>query len=250
MPSSSPYPSYAKEFDEAVAEFWRIRGDQGSKQISSGQADAGTRGNVTGGKHLGPLEQLIVSIFEANGFSRSCISTGNSAQLPGYYREQKNWDIVVRHGDSIVATIELKSQSKSFGNNLNNRIEEAIGQTVDFWAATEHGLIPGMRPWFGYVMIVEDDPRSRRQVRGGSGQSLLPTDPVFTEASYIERYALAFERMVLERQLDAVCYATTVKDSRGASFPTQAMSFNYFAGQVSDRCRAVISALGEPPTDN
>ena len=36
----------------------------------------------------------------------------------------------------LLAVIELKSQvGPSFGNNFNNRTEEAIGSAVDFWTA-------------------------------------------------------------------------------------------------------------------
>jgi hypothetical protein len=34
---------------------------------------------------------------------------------------------------SLVATVEVKSQVGSFGNNFNNRVEEAIGSATDFW---------------------------------------------------------------------------------------------------------------------
>jgi len=245
MPINEPYPSYSKQFDAAVGEFWEIRRRQGSKQSSGGNADAGTRGNVTGGKHLEPLADLICSVFEDNGFNRSTIATGRKATLPGYYREQKDWDVVVLHGETVVAVVELKSQSKSFGNNLNNRIEEAVGQTSDFWMAHKHNLIPGLRPWFGYLMLVEDHPKSRKSVKPSS--SLIPKDPAFAGASYLERYATAFERLVVERQLDAVCFAATGENSAGADFPTPAMTFDHFAGMISDRCRQIINTMGPPP---
>lgn len=35
----------------------------------------------------------------------------------------------------LLAAIELKSQSESFGNNFNNRSEEVIGSARDFWLA-------------------------------------------------------------------------------------------------------------------
>ncbi|TCM33223.1 PaeR7I family type II restriction endonuclease [Kribbella sp. VKM Ac-2568] len=49
--------------------------------------------------------------------------------LPGFYRRAKEWDIVTYRG-ILVAAVECKSQVGSFGNNFNNRTEEAIGNAV------------------------------------------------------------------------------------------------------------------------
>jgi hypothetical protein len=46
--------------------------------------------------------------------------------LPGYFRPTKLWDVLVIHDKRLLAAIELKSQvGPSFGNNFNNRTEEA-----------------------------------------------------------------------------------------------------------------------------
>ncbi len=60
--------------------------------------------------------------------------------LPGFYRRTKNWDIVVTYKEILVAAIECKSQVGSFGNDFNNRTEEAIGNAVDLWRADMRGL--------------------------------------------------------------------------------------------------------------
>jgi hypothetical protein len=52
--------------------------------------------------------------------------------LPGYYRPSKEWDLVVVCENDLVAAIEVKSQVRSFGNNFNNRVEEALGNATDF----------------------------------------------------------------------------------------------------------------------
>jgi len=41
-------------------------------------------------------------------------------------------------------------QVGSFGNNYNNRTEEALGSAVDLWAAYREGAFkPSRGPWFG-----------------------------------------------------------------------------------------------------
>lgn len=249
MSINKPQKTYQKQFNEAIADFWGVRTEQSEKQQAEGKPDAGTRGTVTGGKHFDSLEKLVCSILAENGFDQSTTTLGKKATLPGYFREQKNWDIVVQHGDNVVATIEMKSQSRSFGNNLNNRIEEAIGQTVDFWKAHESELVPGMRPWFGYIMIVEDHPDSSKPVGKTADKytALFKPDPVFERQSYIERYSTAFDRLVTERNLDAACFAVSEKGSTTANFPSQAMSFDYFALTLANRCQQALAALGPLP---
>jgi hypothetical protein len=48
-----------EDYDAAVRAFWAGRDLQTQKQIDSGKIDAGSRGSVTGGQHLGPLQDVI-----------------------------------------------------------------------------------------------------------------------------------------------------------------------------------------------
>lgn len=59
-------------------------------------------------------------------------------ELPGFFRPTKKWDLlVVREGQLLVA-LEAKSQTgPSFGNNFNNRTEEAIGTGTTLLAALQ-----------------------------------------------------------------------------------------------------------------
>lgn len=226
-------PDYEPLVREAVAAFWGIRDRQATEQALRGVQDAGTRGAVTGGLHLGPVEALVRRVLTDAGVADADIHTGRSATLPGWFRELKNWDVVVLEGDTLVAAIELKSQVGSFGKNLNNRVEEAIGQSVDFWHAVEKGLMGGLRPWFGYMMVVEESEESTRAVRSRRG--LVPADPVFTDASYTQRYVTAFSRLHQERLLDAVAFAISPRDTNEVTYPSPAMSFQPRRGPPQPR---------------
>lgn len=234
-------PDYEPLWRQAVAMSWKARERQAAEQEARGMIDAGTRGAVTGGKHLGPLEEVVTRVLIDAGVRARDIHTGNSATLPGYFRELKDWDIVVMMQGRVAAVIEMKSQSGSFGNNLNNRIEEAIGQTVDFWKAVEVDLIPGLRPWFAYVMLVEASKESSSPVRTRS--SIKQPDPAFKGKSYIERYAMTFERLHQERLLDAVTYAVAPKGSDRVTYPSAALSFQHFAVALHNRIREVRTVL-------
>jgi type II restriction enzyme len=76
-----------------------------------------------------------------NGLAEAEIHFNRSAlTLPGYFRPTKLWDLLVMYQGRLIAAIELKSHiGPSFGNNFNNRTEEAIGTAVDLWTAFREG---------------------------------------------------------------------------------------------------------------
>ena len=70
-------------------------------------------------------------------------------ELPGFFRPSKRWDLVVVHKDRFVAAVEFKSQVGSFGNNLNNRTEEALGNATDLRTAARERAFGSMVPaWY------------------------------------------------------------------------------------------------------
>lgn len=194
-------------FADAVREFWRSRGSQASQQAERGVSDQGARSEVTGGRQMDGFVRTISESLVGAGVQRSSIYTRRGmAELPGYYRPTKGWDIVVVHQGHLLAAIELKSHiGPSFGNNFNNRIEEATGSAVDVWTAYREGAMqPSPQPWLGYLLLLEDCPESRRPVSVRE-----PHFAVFGEfkaASYAERYELFCRKLVLERQYTAACF--------------------------------------------
>lgn len=175
-----------EDYDAAVRAFWAGRDLQTQKQIDSGKIDAGTRGSVTGGQHLGPLQDVIAEQFTSLVELGAQVRRTGIIPLPGFYRRAKNWDIVVTFERILVAAIECKSQVGSFGNNFNNRTEEAIGNAVDLWRGYEAGYVGNVRPWLGFVFVIEHAPNSTSIVRD-QGTPVYRTDPVFDNSSYIDR---------------------------------------------------------------
>lgn len=173
--------------------------------------DAGTRGQVTGGKHLDGFAALVLRIGRLAGFRDDEILLDTVAPLPGYYRPQKNWDVVFMREQKLIAAIELKSQSGSFGNNFNNRSEEAIGVSRDFWTAYREkafGVSPA--PWLGYLFFLEDSDDAKRPI--GLAKSPFPPMKVFEGASYRRRYEILCERLVLERDYSATALIVSKRD--------------------------------------
>jgi len=229
---------YEPAFNAAIEKFWFDRAGQTARQRARGLTDAGTRGSVTGGTHLNPVRDLIHQVIRDGG-----MEPATSSRLPGYYRPAKNWDTVVMHKGAVVAIIELKSQVGSFGNNLNNRVEEMIGQSLDIWRATREQLLGPLRPWFGYVMILEDHEKSRRPQ--APKNALLQVDPAFHRANYIEQYRIALTRLKLEGDMNSVCLATTSQtNNEPVTYPDPTMTFNRIADSLRLRIEESFGILG------
>lgn len=189
----------------AIRHFWTTRDGQARKQQVAGRSDQGSRGAVTGGKQMDGFIRLIQSIIRECGLPDSSVHTSTSLELPGYFRPEKKWDLVVVDDGVFVAAIEFKSQiGPSFGNNFNNRSEEAIGTAQDIWTAYREGAFPmSVRPWLGYLMMLEDCPRSTSPV--AVRQPHFPVFPEFIDASYSQRYQALMTRLVRERLYDSAC---------------------------------------------
>lgn len=191
---------YEHKAREAVKAFWGNREAAKQKQIDSGKSDQGERASVTAGKNMDGFLALVLDIIKANGLDHAEIHQNRAMlTLPGYFRPTKLWDLLVIYKRELVVAIELKSQvGPSFGNNLNNRTEEAIGTAHDLWTAyREEAFGKQPRPFVGWLMMVEDAPESRSPVRDSS-----PHFAVFEEfkgASYLKRYDLLCQRLVQEQ---------------------------------------------------
>lgn len=196
---------------KAASFYWKTRRGQARKQKKSGTQDAGTRGQVTGGKHLDGFAKLVQEIGIKAGCSKEDIFFNTSIPLPGYYRPQKNWDVVFLHDGKLLAAIELKSQSGSFSNNFNNRSEEVIGVSRDFWTAyREKAFGTGEAPWLGYFFFLEDSEASARPV--ALSKSPLPPFAIFEGTSYQQRYEILCERLMLERDYTSTALVFSSKN--------------------------------------
>lgn len=192
--------NYETQAREAVMVFWGNREKARQKQIEAGTLDQGERAGVTAGKNMDGFIALIIDLVRHNGLGHARILQKRAVlTLPGYFRPTKLWDLLVINDGRLVAGIELKSQvGPSFGNNFNNRTEEAIGTAHDFWTAyRENAFGKHPRPFVGWLMLVEDAPESRSPVRDSSPN--FPVFPEFQGASYLKRYDVLCQRLVQEQ---------------------------------------------------
>lgn len=196
---------YQSLFSDAVQYFWSKR--------SLGAVDvpvdfAGRRSEVVAGKHLDGFLLALTDLLVSEGVDRRHIYQANSA-IPGFFRVCKDWDLVVIRDRQLLAAIEFKAQvGPSFGNNFNNRAEEALGNAVDLWTAYREELfLDGPQPFVGYVFLLEDTEKSTRPVR--ADEAHFKVDPVFRGASYAKRYEILTRRLVAERHYSAATLLLT-----------------------------------------
>ena len=240
---------------KAVQSFWTARRNNLAKQKKSGKLDAGTRGAVTAGTQMAALELLVTDILCDAGLKRIDVKTKTALELPGYYRSQKKWDLIVVSEGQLVLAMEFKSQvGPSFGNNFNNRSEEAIGSSTCIWTAFREGRFgKTASPFLGYLFLLEDCPAVHRPVR--NSEPYFEVDPVFkgepvkrkskeafAGVSYSKRYELLCHRLVLERAYTAagLILSTNTSPTR-ISEPADELSFRRFVAALRGH---VVTFLG------
>lgn len=191
---------------DAVAVFWKTRQAQATRQQTSGRSDHGARGAVTGGAQMDGFVSLIAELVAGAGIGAASIYRKQKLELPGFFRPTKEWDFLVVSENRLLAVIEAKSQvGPSFGNNFNNRTEEAMGSALDLWTAFREGAFQqSAQPWLGYLFLLEDCPRSRQPVN--VREPHFEVLPEFRDASYARRYELFCRKLVLERHYSAAAF--------------------------------------------
>jgi Restriction endonuclease XhoI len=225
-----------KRVGEAIKLFWLTRQKQHQTQGgATGQKDAGLRAAVTGGKHLDGFTEICRNLFIRGGVPEAHVYWKSKRELPGFYRAEKSWDLVVVADGCLLAVIEFKAQvGPSFGNNFNNRTEEAIGNAADLWAAYREGAFkPSTRPWLGYVFILEDCPASRRPIK--VTEPHFAVFPEFKEASYAQRYEIFLTKLLRERLYDGACLLLTSKAGglKGKFSSPNELNFRNFAAGLT-----------------
>lgn len=222
-----------KRLQDAVQSYWDARAKNKEKQIEGGKIDAGTRGEVTGGSQMGAMEVLVADILCDAGLKKLDIKTRTSLELPGYYRSEKKWDLIVVSEGQLVTAMEFKSQvGPSFGNNFNNRSEEAIGIATDIWIAYREGRFGKTpTPFLGYFFLLEDCERVKTPVR--NKEPYFKVDPAFDKASYSKRYELLCRRLVLERVYSAACLVMATNSPKTEiTQPAEDLNFKRFSAAL------------------
>ncbi|MCI6531477.1 PaeR7I family type II restriction endonuclease [Bifidobacterium pseudolongum] len=225
-----------QDVKEAVLSMYEMLSAAGERQHTLGMVqDTGRRAEATSGRHLDPLANVIKSDLIKSGFRPEDLYTRSpKITIPGWYRRSKDWDLVAMNGpEDLVAAIELKSISSSFGNNSNNRAEESLGSATDALAAMRNELLGNIRtstPVLGYVIIVKDCVASRKV--GREKNALFPVDPVFADTNYLDRFRILCERLQADKLYQAVWLAYADPAHGTVTEPSPILTYDKFIATI------------------
>jgi hypothetical protein len=232
-----------QDLKDAVRLYWKTRSGQISAERAGGAVqDQGRRAEVTGGKHLDGFLRIVCEVLKAGGLKHPEVFNGVSdSSLPGFYRPTKRWDLLAVADGTLIACIEVKSQvGPSFGNNFNNRIEEAVGNAHDFWRAYQAGaFVTEVKPMLGFLMLLEDCPQSTSPV--GVKEPHFGVLPEFKNTSYADRYRLFCEKAQREGLYDVTAFLMSdVESGLNGDFtePAKGHTFRLLAASLYGRAVA------------
>lgn len=228
---------------KAVAHYWQIRKAQRERQQKKGISDAGLRSAVTGGAQMDGFINLFTKLITDTGINDGCVFRKRLLELPGFFRPTKEWDLIVIKNDHLIAAIEAKSQvGPSFGNNFNNRTEEAMGSALDLWTAfRERAFNGGIQPFLGYFFMLENCEASNRPVR--VKEPHFKVFPEFIGASYMKRYEIFCRKLVLERHYTSASFITSDSVTGISGIyeePATDLSFSLFAKSLASHVGAFV----------
>jgi hypothetical protein len=231
----------------AVTHFWSARTDAAARQQRRGETDQGNRAGVTAGKNMDGFVAMIRKIIVDNGMPDAEVFTDGRDLLtvPGYFRPTKNWDLLVVSKSELVCAIEVKSQvGPSFGNNFNNRVEEALGNATDLLTAFREGAFGERpKPFVGYLFVLEDCDKSRSPTRITSPHFKAFRD--FEDASYAKRYEIFCRRLVLEQLYDSAAIVLTKKADEASGAFTEMSEDTSCLRFVSSLAARIVATVGE-----
>lgn len=243
MPSNRTLQELNARTQQAVAHYWQTRTSQRRRQQETGKADHGLRSAVIGGAQMDRFVDLFSDLIADAGIPREFIFRKRAVELPGFFRPTKEWDLLVVQERRLIAALEAKSQvGPSFGNNFNNRTEEAMGSALDLWTAfRERAFLDSAQPFIGYFFMLEDCEASKRPV--SVQEPHFKVFPDFRGASYMRRYELFCRKLVLERHYTAAAFLTsTTADGLRGDFETPAadLSLERFAKTLTAHIGASV----------
>lgn len=233
---------------DALQAYWDRKDLQYRNAKIAHAVGAGTAGSVRGGRQFDPVAAVLAKPFLEAGYAPDNVRVHGIMALPGFYRPTKDWDLVVTVGGVVAAAFELKALGgPSFGNNANNRIEEALGSSTDIRQATVDGRFGPEQPWIGYLLVVEDHPKSRSPQRRPRPIAAGTHDPVWENRTYQQRMAIGVERMLALHIYDTACVLVSSPEHPDPIEPSPAVDWTHFTAAINARI-TYLAELGYPPT--
>lgn len=230
------------EILDLLEHFWSEKGRAVERSRIDGTVGHGTQARDA--RHMRRLARFVRQMFIDAGLDESDVIV--DGVIPGYYRRSKNWDVVALHKGHLVGVVELKSQVGSEGNNGNNRIEEALGNSFDAHFTQEMtGVFGNLSMWRAFCMVFGSDMSTAAPIRI-SKRPLFEFDPAFVPMTYGSQLVVMTERMMQTGVYDAAWLVTSWQDRDGYVLydePVPTATADTLRAQIEGRVRYAIQAL-------
>lgn len=262
---------YSDLAQRGVEQFWSGRSDVLANDVE--RVQGGERDGVLAGKNMDGFLSMVVHIVTGNGLPDARIFTKGRSDLtlPGYFRPTKLWDVIVMDGPHLVAGIEFKSHVGSFGNNFNNRAEEALGTATDIQKAMKEGVIGEQaRPFLGWLILVEDCDKSCKTLRTTSNhfppmqdflaaqqtelvaqpptgrQRKKPARKSVDMVSYLQRYEILCRRLMAEGLYTRAALLASPRNGNDFRELSQLTGLHHFAAGLAGHVASWAEVKREP----
>ena len=117
-----------------------------------------------------------------------------------------------------------------------------MGSALDLWTAYREGAYnKTIKPWLGYVFLLEDCNESRKPVK--VKEPHFKVLPEFVNASYAKRYELFCRKLVRERHYNVAAFLLSDRTNSvngNYSEPAEDLTFDIFARSLI----AQVTAFG------
>jgi len=189
-------------------------------------------GGATSEDKLKGFINLITELLVKAGVDKQNIFYRKDLEIPGFFRPYKEWDLLMIKDYQLIFALQVKFHiGLTYGNLYNTRIEEAVGVAQDFWIAYREGSYgKTIKPWLGYMLLVEDCPASRAPNRVKEPHFKVSSE--FVNASFAKRYELLCRKLVDEGYYTAAAFILSDKRNglRGVfTEPAEDLTFSSFA---------------------
>ncbi len=211
---------------QAVAQYWKVLDPPTSR--------------------LEGFHTLVRHVLADNGPPEARVHTQHGLELPGFFMPTRPWDIVVMHEERLVAALGIRSRAaRSVENEFVTLGEEALctGKEMDALCRRQ-AFGPGLRPWFGWLVLLEDSPALWRTAEGAP--TLLQSLPEHRHSSHAERYELLLRKLERDRLFDTCALLLCPEERKQAGDyhePARDLSIKRFLGHLASHAGAFAACL-------
>ncbi len=149
------------------------------------------------------FQALVSRLLVDNDLPDARVHTRHELELPGFFMPTRKWDMVVMHEGRLVAALGIKARTaQASENGLVAMTEEAIctGKEMDTLCRRQ-AFGPGLRPWFGWLVLQEDSPAITRPAPATA--TFFRILPEYRNSSQAERCERLLRELERHRLFDA-----------------------------------------------